>query len=92
MISAFATTGILALVFALARSREQASSLSMILAVGCAIAGGSFLPFENLPGFMQTLGRLTPNHWSITAFQTLAWSGSRETLIRSMIVLCAMGG
>jgi len=89
--SAFSITGVLALPYALARSREQAYTIATIFAVSCAILGGSFVPIENLPGLMQTLGRFTPNYWSITAFQTLAWSGSQEKLIRSMIILCAMG-
>lgn len=91
LISGFSTTGILSLLFALARSREQAHSLSIVVSVGCAIVGGSFMPFENLPGFMQALGRFTPNHWSIQAFQTLAWYGDRDTVVRSVFILSVIG-
>jgi ABC-type multidrug transport system permease subunit len=33
--------------------------------------GGTFFPFEVMPGWMQTVGRWTPNGWALTEFRAL---------------------
>jgi ABC-2 type transport system permease protein len=60
-------TGLLALVFAFARTREQANVLSPLVLMTCAMLGGSMFPYENLPAFLQTLGQFTPNRWAVLA-------------------------
>ena len=34
--------------------------------------GGSMFPFENLPAFLQNIGRFTPNHWGVMVLQGAA--------------------
>jgi len=60
-------TGLLALIYALVRTQEQANVVPPVLLIVVAMLGGSMFPYENLPGFLQVLGRYTPNRWAVLA-------------------------
>ncbi len=62
-------TGLLALIYSLARTREQANVMSSVILLVFAMVGGSMFPFENLPGFLQMAGQFTPNRWGVLALQ-----------------------
>jgi ABC-2 type transport system permease protein len=62
-------TGLLALIFALARTKEQANVLSPLVLIAFAMLGGSMVPYENLPAILQKLGQCTPNRWAVLALQ-----------------------
>ena len=66
---AWSMTGLLAVVYSLAKTREQANTLSSIILLICAMVGGSMFPFEDLPGFLQTIGQFTPNRWGVLVLQ-----------------------
>lgn len=67
-------TGLVAVIFAVARTREQANVISPLVLLVCAMLGGSMFPYENLPGFLQMVGRYTPNRWAVLTLQGVAQS------------------
>ena len=78
---AFAITGLLALIYALARTREQANVISSVVLLVLAMLGGNMFPFENLPAVMQSLGQWTPNRWGVVALQGLLRGKSMADLV-----------
>ena len=60
-------TGLLAMIYSLARTREQANVISPVVLLVFAMLGGSMFPYESLPGFLQMLGQCTPNRWAVLA-------------------------
>ena len=67
---------ITALTFALApwiTSDGQASGLVLLLSLSLAPLGGAWWPLEIVPGFMQTLGHLSPVAWAMDGFHDLIW-------------------
>ena len=67
---------ITALTFALApwiTSEGQARGLVLLLSLSLAPLGGAWWPLEIVPGFMQTLGHLSPVAWAMDGFHDLIW-------------------
>lgn len=89
--SALSMSGLLAFIYSLARTSDQANLLSTIALLICAMLGGSMFPFEQLPGFMQAIGRFTPNHWGIVAFQQVLRARPVGELIAPVAALAALG-
>lgn len=89
--SAWSMMGVLALVCSLARTREQGNSLSSIAILGLSLLGGSMVPFEQLPGFLQALGQFTPNRWSTVAFQSVMKARPLAELVLPLGILAGTG-
>ncbi len=67
---------ITALTFALApwiTSEGQARGVVLLLSLSLAPLGGAWWPLEIVPGFMQTLGHLSPVAWAMDGFHDLIW-------------------
>jgi ABC-type multidrug transport system permease subunit len=56
---------ILQLVVVYAPSERAANILSNLLLFPLAMVGGSFAPFEVMPQWLASIGRLTPNGWAV---------------------------
>jgi ABC-2 type transport system permease protein len=84
-------TGLLALIFALAHTKEQANVLSPLVLLVCAMLGGSMFPYENLPAFLQKLGQYIPNRWAVLALQGVARSKPLAELAGPLAGLVALG-
>ncbi len=84
-------TGLLALIFALAPSREQANVLSPLVLLVCAMLGGSMFRYESLPAFLQMLGQYTPNRWAVLALEAVARAKPLTELARPLAGLAALG-
>jgi ABC-type multidrug transport system permease subunit len=54
-----------------APSEKAASMLASLVMFPLAMLGGSFFPFELMPDWMASIGRLTPNGWSVTQLGVL---------------------
>jgi ABC-type multidrug transport system permease subunit len=70
----FAGTGIYVLMLLLAvyaPNERAASILASFVALMLAMVGGSFFPFEAMPGWLAAAGRLTPNGWALVQFKAL---------------------
>ena len=88
---AFAITGVLAFIYSLARTREQASVISSVFLLMMAMLGGNMFPFENLPPFMQAIGSYLPNRWAVIALQGLLRSKPVADLLPATGALVGVG-
>ena len=89
--SAFSITGLLALIYSLARTREQANVMSSLILLILAMLGGNMFPFENLPAMMQAIGRVIPNRWAVVALQGLLRAKPMAELLTPVAGLLAAG-
>jgi ABC-2 type transport system permease protein len=55
------------------------------------ILGGSFINLEQLPPFLQTISKITPNAWGLDGFSTLALGGTLRNLAEPVTALLIMG-
>jgi ABC-2 type transport system permease protein len=76
VVSALAAAG-LALVFVLlCRSKQQAQTLTNIVVLLVSAIGGSMVPRFLMPQWIQDLGWLTPNTWTLEAYNEIFWRAS----------------
>jgi len=66
--SAALATAIALLVASLSGSAAQMNTVSTFIVLIFSAIGGSMVPRFMMPEWLQSLGRFTPNHWSIEAF------------------------
>lgn len=75
LLSAVAASG-LALAFVLACStRKQAQTLANIVILIISAIGGSMVPRFFMPDWIQDIGWLTPNTWTLEAYGAIFWRG-----------------
>jgi ABC-type Na+ efflux pump permease subunit len=70
----FAGTAMLALLVLVqlhATSERGGNLLTGFVIFPLAMAGGSFFPFEIMPGWLARVGRLTPNGWALTQLEAI---------------------
>jgi ABC-2 type transport system permease protein len=88
-------TGLLAMVFSLSRTKEQANVLSPLVLLTCAMLGGSMFPYENMPHVLQLLGSYVPNRWAVLGLQSVARAKPLADLIwpvAELLLIAAVGG
>lgn len=88
----FGATGWGMLITAFARSTAQVGSIGSAMMLIFGILGGSFISLENMPAYIQTLSRITPNSWALDGFTTLALGGTLTALSTPITALLTMGG
>jgi ABC-type multidrug transport system permease subunit len=91
VVCAFSVTGLLGGVYAMTTTKEQAGSLTYIVVILCAFVGGSFFPYDELPGFLKVIGQFTPNRWGILATHTVAYDKPPTELIKPLAILASIG-
>ena len=84
-------TGLLALIYSLVRTQEQANVLPPLLLIVFAMLGGSMFPYESLPGFLQMLGQYTPNRWAVLAMLGVVRAKPAGELLAPFAGLVAVG-
>lgn len=52
-------------------TQRAANVLTNLIIFPLAMLGGSFFPFEWMPRWMVSIGRLTPNGWALTQFKSI---------------------
>jgi ABC-2 type transport system permease protein len=87
----FGATGWGILITALARSAGQVSSVGSAIMLIFGILGGSFVSLENLPPYIQSLSKITPNAWGLDGFLTLAIGGGLADISTPVTALLIMG-
>ena len=87
----FGATGWGMLITAFARTPAQVGSTGSVLMLIFGILGGSFISLEQMPPFLQTISKITPNAWGLDGFTTLALGGTLENLTEPIIALLVMG-
>ena len=79
------------LITALARTPAQVGSTGSALMLIFGIMGGSFISLDQMPPFLRTLSKITPNSWGLDGFTTLALGGTLKNLIEPITALLIMG-
>ena len=77
---------------ALARTPSQVASVGTAIMLIFGIMGGSFINLEQMPSFVQTFSKITPNAWALDGFTTLGLGGTLTDLSAPIIALVSMGG
>ncbi len=87
--TAAAATGLGLVVAAWARSENQITGLSTLLALVLAAVGGMMVPVFVMPSWMQRLARLSPHFWALQGYQDILVRGLgvREVLPEVAILL-----
>ncbi len=71
--SAVAAVSFGMLITSVTKSYQQANGIAMVFILVMSAVGGSWFPTFLLPGWMQTISRLTINYWSVEAFLQVLW-------------------
>ncbi len=73
-------------------TRRGASMLTNMVLFPLMFMGGSFFPFEQMPGWMAEVGRHTPNGWALTGMRSLL-SGTMESgaMASGLALMLAVG-
>ena len=70
-----AATAMGLLVATLGKTPEQIGGLSTMLALTLAAVGGMMVPVFTMPEFMQTVSKISPHNWALSAYQDLIVRG-----------------
>ncbi|HXQ34494.1 MAG TPA: ABC transporter permease, partial [Anaerolineales bacterium] len=89
--TALGATGWGVLITALARTPAQVGSVGSALMLIFGILGGSFINLEQMPPFLRTISKITPNAWGLDGFTTLALGGTVSNLREPITALFIMG-
>jgi ABC-2 type transport system permease protein len=87
----FGATGWGMLITALARTPAQVGSIGSAIMLSFGILGGSFINLEQMPPFVQSISKITPNAWGLDGFTTLALGGKLSNLTEPIVALFIMG-
>jgi ABC-2 type transport system permease protein len=87
----FGATGWGMLITALARTPAQIGSMGSALMLIFGIMGGSFINLDQMPAYVRTLSKITPNAWGLDGFTTLALGGRLPNLMQPITALLIMG-
>jgi ABC-2 type transport system permease protein len=87
----FGATGWGMLMTALARTPAQIGSMGSALMLIFGILGGSFINLDQMPAYVRTLSKITPNAWGLDGFTTLALGGTLPNLMQPITALLIMG-
>ena len=86
-----AASGIALLIVGFTKNEEQASSLTAIVAMVCAVLGGSFFPLSQAPEGLAAVSLLTPHAWFLRGINDLASNEGLAVILPSLAVLTAIG-
>jgi linearmycin/streptolysin S transport system permease protein len=87
----FGATGWGMLITASARTPAQIGSVGSAVMLIFGILGGSFISLDQMPAYVRTLSKITPNAWGLDGFTTLALGGRLPNLIQPITALLIMG-
>ncbi len=73
---ALCCTGIGLALAMLAPSENMGVAFTQIIALGGAILGGLWFPFEMLPPFARAIGKFTPQYWALHGLQDVMMRGA----------------
>jgi ABC-2 type transport system permease protein len=91
LVAVFGASGWGMLITALARTPAQVGSTGSAIMLIFGILGGSFINLEQMPAFIRTFSKITPNAWGLDGFTTLALGGTLKNLAEPITALLIMG-
>lgn len=90
--TSFAMTGVMCIVFGMARNDRQGSVISTVIILIMSLLGGSMIPRRVLPGPVRMSGIWTPNYWSLEAWDAILIDHAAVgEILPAIAVLTAMG-
>ncbi len=82
----FLLLAMLMLIQSYASSQRTGTVLTSLIIFPLMMVGGSFFPFEIMPSFLRTIGRWTPNGWSLTIFKAILAGEAQIPMIGGAVV------
>jgi ABC-2 type transport system permease protein len=79
------------LITSVAKTTAQVSNTGSAVMLIFGILGGSFVNLEQMPAFLRTFSKITPNAWGLDGFTTLALGGTLGNLGQPILALLVMG-
>ena len=79
------------LITALVKTPGQVSTVGSAVLLTFGILGGSFFSLDNMPGWLVSISKITPNAWGLNGFTTLALGGRLADILGSVLALLVMG-
>jgi len=88
----FAFTGIIALLYAVVRSRNQALAVAPAVIIFLSMVGGAMVPLSSLPPFMQRIALVSPVHWGVDGLKDIFFfDSSFSSLALHFVLLYGLG-
>ncbi len=87
VVTVLAFTGLGLLIATFARDQSQANTLATTINLIFSLIGGSLLPLDNFPVWLQQIAQFTPNYWGMAGFTKLAIGQGLADLTREISVL-----
>ncbi len=78
---ALAITSLSMMMAALTKTLAQANALGTVIVLSISALGGAWWPLDIVPGWMQTVGRLSPMSWAMDGFQDIITRGLGVTAV-----------
>lgn len=91
LMAVFGALGWGLLITVVAKTPAQVANIGSAIMLIFGILGGSFADRSFLPGWLKTLGSITPNAWALDGFVALALGDSLLKILPYLAALLAMG-
>jgi ABC-type Na+ efflux pump permease subunit len=89
---AFAVSGLGIFLAAIAKTRQQAQTLSTIVILVMSALGGSMIPLFIMPSILQKLAHLSVNYWGIQGFYDVFWRAlPLPAILPKILILMGIG-
>lgn len=89
--AAFAASGWGSFIASFSKTPAQVANLGSVIMLFFGLLGGSFFDMSQLPEWVSTLGKITPNAWGLQGFTTLAGGGTLASIREPLLALLIMG-
>lgn len=89
--AAFAASGWGSFIATFSKTPAQVANLGSVIMLFFGLLGGSFFDMSQLPEWVSTLGKITPNAWGLQGFTTLAGGGTLANISEPLLALLIMG-
>jgi len=89
--AAFAASGWGSFIASFSKTPAQVANLGSVIMLFFGLLGGSFFDMSQLPEWVSTLGKITPNAWGLQGFTTLAGGGTLRNISEPLLALLIMG-
>ncbi len=76
-----AITSLSMMMAALTKTLAQANALGTVIVLSISALGGAWWPLDIVPGWMQTIGRISPISWAMDGFQDIITRGLGLTAV-----------
>ncbi len=83
--------GFIAFLYSFIKTEQQAGAVLSSVILVMSLLGGSMVPVENFPSFMQSISKVTLNYWGLKAFRMSMEKESFTTLIPILLGMVIAG-